>query len=301
MLSDAKSQALIDNFFAQWLELGLLESAVPDPRLFPQFNDALRQAMRAETLLQCRYVVRQNRSIMEFLDAPYTFLNGRLAEHYRIDGVRGDQMRKVDVRRSGRGGLLTQAAVLTLTSHATRTSPVKRGKWILTNILGTPPPPPPPDVGDLPDDRAEAEVVGTLRERLIAHQERAECAVCHVRMDNLGFGFEHYDAVGAWRQRDGGHLIDSSGTLPGDKAFTGAGELRALLHAERADQFARCLAEKMLTFALGRELTVSDRGTVNSIVRDLQRDDYRMQTLIEQIVLSRPFRFQRMPPEPKIP
>jgi hypothetical protein len=240
MLRDGKSRALVANFGDQWLHLRLLNTIHPDEKQFPRFDEVLRKAMLEETRLFFESVIREDRSILDFLDANETFVNGRLAEHYGIPGVTGDEFRRVTLTGDQRGGLLGQASILTVTSNPTRTSPVKRGKWILEQILGSPPPPPPPDVPELKDD-AGVVLSGTLRQRMEQHRANASCASCHGRMDPLGFGLENYDAIGAWRDKDGGFPIDASGVLPSGQTFSGPRALKAILKT-REKEFARCLA-----------------------------------------------------------
>ncbi len=218
MLKDPKARALVDNFAGQWLQIRNLKTLAPDADLFPTFNEKLRSAMIQETELFFDAVIREDRSILEFLDADFTFVNEPLAKHYGIKDVTGDEFQRVSVKGTARGGLLTQASILTLTSNPTRTSPVKRGKWILETILGTPPPPPPPDAGELSEEK-EAVLSGSLRQRMEQHRSNPSCAICHQRMDPIGFGFENFDAVGAWRTKDGKFAIDPSGTLPDGKSF----------------------------------------------------------------------------------
>ncbi len=288
MLKDDKSQALLTNFVAQWLQLRSLNQIQPDPERFPTFDGELRAAMLQETQRFAQAIVSENLSVLEFLDADFTYLNERLAKHYGVDGIEGDEFRRVSLSDARRGGILTQASILTLTSNPTRTSPVKRGKWILENILGTPPPPPPPGVRALQEE-GETELLGSLRERMAQHRTDPSCSVCHKKMDALGFGFENFDAIGAWRDHDGGFQIDPSGTLPGNQVFEGPAELRKILMNERRDQFLRCLCEKMLTYALGRELKAFDRCAIDAITKQLKEDDYRFHSLVKGIVASEPF------------
>ena len=229
-----------------------------------------------------------DRSVLDFLDADYTFLNERLARHYGIANIEGEEFREVALSDDRRGGLLTQASILTLTSNPTRTSPVKRGKWILENILGAPPPPPPPGVQQLSEDQ-QAELLGSLRERMEQHRSDPSCAVCHKKMDALGFGFENFDAIGAWRERDGQFVIDPSGELPGNQRFAGPSQLRQILKTTRRDEFLRCLAEKMLTYALGRGLESYDRFTVDQIVQQMESNEYRFSALVLAVVDSEAF------------
>jgi hypothetical protein len=289
MLADEKAQALRDNFVGQWLQLRSLNQIKPDPQRFPGFDESLRSAMLEETLRFAWAIIQENRSVLEFLDADYTFVNERLARHYGMAGVTGEEFRRVSLSDTQRGGILTQASILTLTSNPTRTSPVKRGKWIMDNILGTPPPPPPAGVPQLQEDD-QTELLGSLRERMAQHRADPTCAICHKKMDALGFGFENFDAVGAWRDRDGRFEIDASGTLPGHQMFQGPTQLRQLLRDQRRDQFVRCLSEKLLAYALGRELQTYDRCAVDEIVGRLERDEFRFRSLVLGIVQSEPFR-----------
>jgi hypothetical protein len=291
MLKDPRSRALVENFAGQWLQLRTLKDFKPDPDLFPGFDDKLRSAMLQETELFFENIVREDRGILDFIDADYTFVNERLAKHYGLPGVKGEQFRRVSLTGTPRGGILTQAAVLSVTSNPTRTSPVKRGKWILENILGTPPPPPPPGVEELKDDK-QAVLSGSLRQRMEQHRANPMCASCHQRMDPLGFGFENFDAVGAWRTKEGKHAIDPSGTLPGGQSFKGPAELRTILKA-RQDAFARCLTEKLLTYALGRGVERSDRCVLDDIVKSAGKDNYKFSRLVIDIVKSDPFQKRR--------
>jgi hypothetical protein len=291
MLRDPKSRALAANFAGQWLQTRGLREFTPDPDHFPEFDEPLRAAMLRETELFFDTIVREDRSVLEFLDAPYTFVNERLARHYGIAGVQGDEFRLVSLAGTPRAGVLTQASILTITSNPTRTSPVKRGKWILDNILGAPPPPPPPGAGDLREDTRSV-LSGSLRQRMEQHRANPSCASCHRRMDPLGFGLENFDAVGAWRSRDGEFAIDTSGTLPDGQSFNGPAELRAILRKQQG-AFARCLAEKLFTYALGRGIERHERRAVTSIVRNLDRNDYRFSALVLAIVRSDPFQARR--------
>ncbi|HVU86179.1 MAG TPA: DUF1592 domain-containing protein [Pirellulales bacterium] len=288
MIADPRSQQLVENFAGQWLQIRNLSIASPDRKRFKGFDEFLRTAMRKETELFFASVMREDRSIVDLLDADYTFLNERLAKHYGIEGIEGDEFRRVQLTDRRRGGVLTQASVLMVTSNPTRTSPVKRGKWIMEQILGTPPPPPPPGVQELEQVKLE----GTLRQKMEQHRANASCAVCHARMDPLGFAFENFDAIGAWRDQDEDHPIDPSGVLPGGKTFSGATELRALL-AARPELFARSLVRKMLTYALGRGLEAYDTQTVADIAERLKSQDYKFSALVLEIVRSQPFQMRR--------
>jgi Protein of unknown function (DUF1592)/Protein of unknown function (DUF1588)/Protein of unknown function (DUF1585) len=285
MLRDPRARALVDSFAVQWLQLRNLNEFGPDPARFPDFDEELRVAARTETELFRQNIIREDRSIMEFLDADYTFVNERLARHYGIAGVRGREFRRVSLAGTNRGGLLTQTSILAVTSNPTRTSPVKRGRWILENLLGAPIPSPPPGTDELKQRGPRAD---TLRQRLERHRTDLKCASCHQRMDPLGFGLENFDAVGAWRDREGDQAIDASGTLAG-QSFTGPNELRVLLRSRR-DEFVRCLIERLLTYALGRGLVPSDWCAVETIVRRLERNGDRFSSLILGIVLSDSFR-----------
>ena len=287
MLQDRKADALVENFAGQWLQFRNLRTVSPDRRRFRGFDEALRTAMQKETELFFANVMRDDRSLLDFIDADYTFLNERLARHYGIPGVKGEAFRKVALTDGIRGGVLTQASVLTVTSNPTRTSPVKRGKWILEQILGTPPPPAPPDVPPLADDR-KGPLKGTLRMRMEQHRTDPMCASCHSKMDPLGFGFENFDAVGAWRDRDGDSPVDPSGELPSGQKFQGPKELKAILKARKND-VARCLAEKLLTYALGRGLEYYDACALDAIVDATAKDGYRLSRLVMEVVHSDPF------------
>lgn len=291
MLKDPKAKALVTNFASQWLTIRNLDLAAPDPKLFPHFDEELRSAMRKETELFFESVMRDDRSVLEFLDSDYTFLNERLARHYGMSGITGQEFRKVSLNPSAqRGGILTQASILTITSNPTRTSPVSRGKWILEQILGSPPPPPPPDVTELPEDKESIESA-SLRQRMEQHRSNPDCATCHNKMDPIGFAFENFDAVGSWRELDGKFPIDSSGVLPDGRRFQGPNDLKQILKTE--ESFVRSLAEKMLTFALGRGLEYYDKCTLDDICRALAGNHYRFSVLVTEIVKSKPFLFKK--------
>jgi hypothetical protein len=287
MLADPKSQALVENFAGQWLQLRNLATAAPDRGVYPDFDDALRRAMGTETELFFAEIMREDRSVLDFLDADFTFVNERLARHYGIEGVQGSEFRRVSLDPARRGGVLGQASVLTVTSNPTRTSPVKRGKWVLENLLGTPPPPPPPDAPPL-EETAQAALSGSLRQRMEQHRTKLICASCHRAMDPLGFGLENYDGIGAWRDKDGQYDIDASGELPNGQTFSGPRELKQILKG-RQDEFVRCLSEKMLTYGLGRGVEYSDRCTVDDVARAVAQHDYRFSSLILAVVESDAF------------
>jgi hypothetical protein len=290
MLRDPKSDALVENFAGQWLELRNLDNIHPDPDDFPQFDEQLRQAMSTETRMFVSFIIHEDRSIFDFIDGKYTFLNERLAKFYGIEGIDGDQFRKVNLDGRERSGVLTQASVLTVTSYPTRTSPVLRGKWILENVLNAPPPPPPPGVGSI--DAKGGIVRGTMRQQMEKHRENPMCASCHTQMDPLGFALENYDAIGQWRTKEGTLPVDASGVLPNRKSFNGSKELKAILASNR-DVFAECLTEKLLTYALGRGLEGYDRQAIKKIVSGLESNDYRFSSLISGIVDSVPFQMAR--------
>jgi len=290
MLADPKSRELAGNFAGQWLETRNLDSVNPDPELFPEWGADLGAAMKTETMLFFDALLRENRPLGAFLDADFTFLNERLAKHYGIDGVRGPEFRRVPLDTPQRGGVLSHASVLTVTSYPTRTSPVIRGKYVLENILGAPPPEPPPNVPSLDESGANGKM--TVRQQLEAHRANPACASCHQRMDALGFGLENYDAIGRWRAEENEIPVDSSGTLPNGKSFQTPDELRKILVGDQ-DAFARAFTEKMLIYALGRGLEPYDRRTIKQITGTLAEDDYRLQTLVREVVRSMPFQMRR--------
>jgi Protein of unknown function (DUF1588)/Protein of unknown function (DUF1592)/Protein of unknown function (DUF1585) len=291
MLADNRSRALVTNFASQWLHLPNLAAITPDMRLFPDFDDNLRQAFREETELFFDSILCEDRSALDLLRADYTFLNERLAKHYGIPGVYGSRFRRVTLDGdSGRGGLLRQASVLTVTSYATRTSPVIRGKWVLENILGTPPPPPLPDVPALKDNTVDGHL--SVRERLSEHRSNAICASCHNLMDPLGLSLEKYDAVGRRRIVEAGQPIDASGGLPDGSRFGDVNGLETAL-LRRPDLFVGTLTEKLLTYALGRGVDYYDAPATRAIVRDARAQHYRMSSIILGIVKSQPFQMRK--------
>jgi hypothetical protein len=291
MLKDPKAKALVDNFAGQWLQTRRLKTMYPDKKRFKDFNDQLRDDMLKETELFVEAIFREDRNVLEFLDADYTFLNERLAKFYGIEDVKGNEFRRVQLTGDQRGGVLTMASILTITSNPTRTSPVKRGKWILENIFNAAPPPPPPNAGELNEKKAVVESA-SLRQRMEQHRKNPDCAVCHDRMDPLGFGFENYDAVGAWRTKDGKFDIDTAGDLPDGKSFNGPKELKAILKS-KDKEFRRCLSDRLLTYALGRGLESYDKCAVDQIADNLARNDYRFSSLVVSIVHSEPFQQRR--------
>jgi hypothetical protein len=291
MLKDTKSRALVENFAGQWLQLRRLQSMTPDRKIFKEFNSDLRNDMQKETELFFDAILREDHSVLEFLDADYTFLNERLAKFYEIDGVNGEEFRKVQLTGDQRGGVLTMASILTITSNPTRTSPVKRGKWILENLLNAPPPPPPPDAGELSERKSVVESA-SLRQRMEEHRKNPNCAVCHERMDPIGFALENYDAIGKWRTKDGKFDIDPAGALPDGKSFKNARELKTVLKG-RDREFCRCLSDRLLTYALGRGLEFYDKCAVDQIADNLKKNDYRFSSLVISIVTSEPFQMRR--------
>lgn len=290
LLRNPKASALTANFAGQWLQLRSLARFSPDPARFPNFDDELRQAMVRETELFFEHMLREGRPVVEFLTADYTFLNERLARHYGISGVQGAHFRRVQLSTPQRGGLLTHGSVLAVTSNPTRTSPVKRGKWILENLLAAATPPPPPGAGDLAEDELASQS-GSLRQRMEKHRRDPNCASCHARLDPLGFALENYDAIGRWRTHDGQFAIDATGTLPDGRTFAGVAELKSIL-ADRADDLRRCLAEKLLTYALGRGCEPTDRLYLMQIVETGKRQGDRLQDYIIAVVQSEPFRYR---------
>ena len=292
MLVDPKSRALSEHFGGQWLQLTKLQNIRPDKQVFPEFDDALRAAMQTETRMFLAALIRENRSMLDVLTADFTFVNQRLARHYGLPRLGKDGFQRVSLANTRRGGVLTQASILTLTSNPTRTSPVKRGKWIMETILGTPPPAPPPGSSELkPSDRSAAS--GSLRDRMANHTAVPRCAVCHKQMDALGFALENFDAVGRWRDHDGRFPIDASAALPGGQTFTGPIELNVILSNRRKQEFLDCLTESMLAYALGRDLEYYDHCAVDKIKQRLEMDNDRFVTLITQIIHSQPFQKTR--------
>ncbi len=290
MMRDPKARAMTENFAGQWLQLRTLEIIEPDSAKFPAFNGELRRDFRAETEKFFEYIAGTDRPVTEFLTADYTFLDERLAKYYGIEGITGAEFRKVSLAGTPRQGLLTQGSILTLTSNPTRTSPVKRGKWVLENLLASPPPPPPPGVPEL---EAGEKLTGTLRQRMEKHRENAMCASCHARMDPIGFAFEHFDGAGAWREKDGTDPVEPSGVLPSGEKFTDHRELNRIFATSKRGDFLRCLAEKTLTYALGRGLEYYDRPAVEKILSGMEKEGFRFSSLIRGVVHSVPFQLRR--------
>jgi len=289
MLADKRSETISRHFAGQWLGFDdLREVSAPDATRFPTFTPSLRVAMYRESVEFFNHLIRANRPASELLNADYTFANAELAKHYGIADVSGSQFQRIALTDPNRGGVIGQAAILTATSMPLRTSPVKRGKWILDTLLGTPPPPPPPDAGVLPGDDKSTEGL-SFRETLEVHRTKASCAGCHEKIDPLGFGLENFDAIGRWRSKDAnGNPIDSKATLPGNISFSTPKELKQLLLSSD-ELFLRNLSRKMLAYALGRPLEYYDEPVVTDLVAKLRKDDLKMQTLILSVIESHPF------------
>jgi hypothetical protein len=292
MLADSRASALVGNFAAQWLQLRNIRAVTPDVNLFPEFDENLRLAMQRETELFLDSQIRGDRSVGELLTADYTFLNERLARHYGVPGVHGSQFRRVTYPDARRNGLLGQGSILTVTSHATRTSPVLRGKWVLDNVLGAPPPAPPPDAPALPE-KGDGEEAASVRARLERHRANPVCSSCHSRMDPLGFALENFDGIGRWRAtNEDGTPVDAASALPDGTKVEGPSELRRLLDSRR-EEFAGTVTAKLLTYALGRGLEYYDRPAVRDVVRGAADDEYRWSAIILGIVESVPFQMRR--------
>jgi hypothetical protein len=297
MLADAKSRALVENFAGQWLRLRNVADWKPDPDRFKEVDEQLRTAFERETELFFENIVAEDRSVLEFIDADYTFLNERLAKYYGIPGVKGSYFRRVDLKGLNgkapeRGGILTQASVLMVTSYPTRTSPVLRGKWILESILNAPPPPPPPNVPTL--DETASTTAKSLRETFEKHRANVACASCHSRLDPLGFALENFDAVGKYRSKEGESPIDATGNLPDGTVIDGVPGLKKIILG-RKDEFVEGLADKLLTYALGRGLEYYDQPVVRDIRWQAEKNDYRFSSLVLAIVNSVPFEMRRVP------
>jgi hypothetical protein len=292
MLADPKSEALVDNFAAQWLFLRDLESKNPNSRFFRDFDKGLQQDFERETELFVDSILREDRSVLELLDAKYTFVNERLAKHYGIPDIYGSEFRRVALSDdSPRRGLLGKGSILTLTSYATRTSPVLRGKYILDNLLGTPPPPPPPNIPALAEKANDGKAL-SMREAMARHRANPVCASCHARMDPLGFAMENFDAVGQWRTRsESGEPLDVSATFQDGTKFDGISGLRAQL-VRRPEPFVIGVTEKLLTYAVGRKAAAHDMPTIRALVRDAARSNYRFSTLVLGVINSVPFQMR---------
>ena len=292
MLADPRSESMVTNFASQWLFLGDVELKEPDPLVFRHFDETLRRAFERETELFVDSILRENRSVLELIDADYTFLNERLADHYGIPNVSGSDFRRVLLPgNSRRGGLLGQGSILMLTSYSTRTSPVLRGKFVLDNLLASPPPPPPPDVPALTINSRESGEALSMRDAMIQHRANPVCASCHATMDPIGFALENFDAIGRWRDTDAGDAIDTAGVFPGGASFEGVDGLKQVL-LRQPEQFANAVAEKLLMFAVGRNVQYYDAPAVRAIVREAREDNYRFTSLVLGVVKSAPFQMR---------
>jgi hypothetical protein len=290
MLQDPKVSRLVENFGGQWLQFRGLESHQPDFYLYPAFDNYLRISMAEETQMFFENMIHEDRSILDFLDADYTFVNEYLGQYYGLRDVKGPEFRKVSLAATPRRGILGQASMLTMSSYGNRTSVVLRGKWVLENLLNAPPPPPPPNVPDLEQTQLGADA--TLRQRMEVHRANAVCASCHSKMDPIGFGLENFDATGNWREKDGKSPIDASGKLPDGRAFNGPVELAKMLRSE-SGAFAECMAEKMMIYALGRGLEAYDRPALKKIGAGVSAGQYRFSSLVLEIVKSLPFQMRK--------
>ncbi|HYO09797.1 MAG TPA: DUF1592 domain-containing protein [Tepidisphaeraceae bacterium] len=291
MLASPKANALVENFAGQWLQFRNLDASHPDRKKFPTYSDRLRDAMKRETQLFFESILREDRSVLDVLTADYTFLNERLARHYGIGGVEGEEFRRVSLADKPRRGVLTHGSVLTLTSNPTRTSPVKRGKWVLESLLGAAPPPPPPEIPSLEKDGQAT--TGTVRQQLEKHRADVTCASCHAAMDPVGFALENFDAIGRWRDTDGAAPVDASAKLPDGKTFTGPIELARVLAETRKNDVLRSVTESALTFALGRGVEPHDYPAVDQIIAELRKSDGKFSTLVTGVVKSVPFQMRR--------
>jgi hypothetical protein len=300
MMADPRAASLVENFIGQWLELRNVGGVSPDPELFQDFDENLREAFQQETTLFFRSQLQEDRSVLESLTADYTFVNERLAKHYGLPNVYGSRFRRVSVAGDPRrAGFLSHGSLLTVTSYPNRTSPVLRGKWVLNNLLGAPPPPPPPDVPSLPE-AGEGGKPASVRERLEQHRRNPACATCHSQMDPLGFSLENFDAIGRWRTAEAGAPVDASGAMPGGSRFEGPTGLRDLL-LDHQEQFLRTVTEKLLAYALGRAVQPADAPAIRAIVRDAAAQQYRWSAIVSGIVRSVPFQMRKSAQLPAAP
>jgi len=295
MLRDTRAKAMADGFAEQWLQIRNLDLVTPSEDVFPGFTESLKESMRTETRMFFRHIQRYDLSILDFLGADYTFVNGELARHYDMPGIEGGEFRKVTLRGTPRMGVLTHGSILTITSNPSRTAPVKRGLWVLENLLGTPPPQPPDDIPEF-EETAEAAASGTLRERLEKHRDSPVCRSCHARMDPLGFGLENFDAIGRYRLMEGDFLVDSSGKLVSGETFTNSRELSRILAEDKKEEFVRSFVERLLTYALGRGIKHFDRCAVNEIVGKAALGEHRFSDVVVAIAESAPFQLRRGDP-----
>jgi hypothetical protein len=294
MLDDPKAERFISNFGGQWLQLRDLDVISPDPNIYPRWNKALKNDAISESQHFLKHLLHSDASLLDCIDADYSFLNERLAKFYGIKGVTGNHFRKVTFNDKNRGGLLTQISVLTLTSYPNRTSPVLRGKWILENILGTAPPPPPGDIPSLEPDTEHHKNL-SFRKQLEQHRQKAECAACHNLLDPLGFTLENYNAIGEWRLTDNGKPIDTFGKLISGETFNNGAEMKSVLRVNKADDFLHCITEKLLTYSIGRGLEYYDQPALESIITDTNKNNLTFRSLIHAICGSTPFQKTRTP------
>jgi hypothetical protein len=292
MLADARASSLVTSFAAQWLHVRNLGSVAPDLERFPYFDENLREAFRTETELFFDSVLREDRSVLDLLSADYTFVNERLARHYGMPGIYGSHFRRVRFTDPNRGGLLGHGSILTVTSYSNRTSPVVRGKWVLDNILGTPPPPPPPNVPELKARDQQGKVL-SMRAQMEQHRSNPVCASCHKVMDPLGFALENFDGIGTWRTTDANEPIDASGATPDGTAFRGPAELRHVLLQKRREQFVSTVTDRLLTYALGRGLEYYDAPASRSIMRKAAPGGYKLSSLLLGVAESMPFQMSK--------
>jgi hypothetical protein len=292
MLQDRRSNSFVSNFAGQWLFLRTLSQVKPDQDAFPKFDATLRHAFERETELFFEAVLRENRPVTDLLNANFTFLNQRLAEHYGIPNVYGSQFRRVALTDANRGGLLAQGSILTVTSYPNRTSVVQRGKWVLENLLGAPPPPPPPDVPALEPHAKDGGLL-TMRQQMEQHRANSTCASCHSRMDPIGFALENYDGVGAFRTKDSGSVIDASGKMPDGHVFNGPSGLKNLLLTTYRNEFISTFTEKLLTYSLGRGIEYYDQPAIRAIIRDASKQNTSIPAIIDAITKSPQFQMRR--------
>ncbi len=292
LLSDPKAVAFTENFAGQWLQLRDVGRQRPDPATFPEFDDELADAMKRESELLFEHILRNNQPVLDLLGADYTFVNERLAQHYGLSGVEGKEFRKVSLQGTPRRGILNHGSVLTLTSHPTRTSPVNRGKWILEQLLATPPPPAPGEVPPLEETRGDESL--PVRARLEAHRQNPACAACHAFLDPMGMALENFDGIGRWRTVDEGHPVDVSGVLVSGQEFSNLAEMQRLLVTDLKDGFLRSLSEHLLTYALGRGVTWKDKLAVREVIRRGAEHGYAFEEIIIAVCESVPFQRMRL-------
>ena len=290
MLKDQKAKSLTSNFAGQWLQLRDVSIVDPDPKTYKEFDDELKISMKRETEMLFEHILKEDLPVTDLLSASYSFINKRLSKHYGIKGFEGDGFRKTSLEGTRRKGILTHGSILTITSNATRTSPVKRGKWILENILGTPPPEPPPGVDELDGNK---KLKGNLRQRLEQHRENPNCSSCHALMDPLGLAYENFNGIGRWRENDEGSLIDASGKLVSGESFKTHEEFQKILLTAKREDFLRCASEMMLTYALGRGIEFYDKLAIETIVESLNSSDLKFSALVFGVVKSVPFQYRR--------